>query len=82
VTNFQGMLARTTGENVNLVTTLIPNLGRVKADPVQIEQVILNLVVNARDAMPQGGQFTVETANVDLDASFTQRHASAVVPGP
>jgi len=57
-----------------LTTVLDPILGRVKIDPGQMEQVILDLAVNARDAMPQGGQLTLETANVELDESYTQMH--------
>lgn len=74
------MLPRLIGEDIKLITVGVPDLGRVKADPGQIEQVILNLVVNARDAMPKGGKLTIETANVVLDESYTRSHA-AVVPG-
>jgi two-component system, cell cycle sensor histidine kinase and response regulator CckA len=63
-----------------LTTVLPPGLDRVKVDPGQIEQVIMNLVVNARDAMPHGGRITIETANVDLDESYGQSH-DQVKPG-
>ena len=80
VTNVDKMLRRLIGENIELTTVLAPELGRVKADPGQIEQVILNLAVNARDAMPQGGQLTLETANVELNEGDTRTRVS-VLPG-
>jgi PAS domain S-box-containing protein len=64
ITSMQKMLRRLIGENIQLVTELDPNLGHVKADPGQLEQVIMNLCVNARDAMPSGGTLTIATANV------------------
>ncbi len=67
VTSTTQLLYRLIGEDVELVTHLAPGLGLVKADPGQIDQVIVNLVVNARDAMPHGGTLTIETANVYLD---------------
>ena len=71
------MLKPLIGETIELETSLDPLLGRVKADPSQIEQIILNLAVNARDAMPQGGRLTIETGNVDLDSAFVEAHPGA-----
>jgi len=80
VAEMDKMLRRLIGEHIALVAVLAPDLGRVRADPNQIEQVIVNLAVNARDAMPDGGKLTVETANVDLDDAFAQAHLGSV-PG-
>ena len=78
--NLDKMLRRAIGEDIELVSILADDLGRVKADPGQIEQVIMNLVVNARDAMPSGGKLTIETANVQLDELYAHRCIGAA-PG-
>ena len=80
VTNMREMLARLVGEAVQLVIIPAPGLGRVKVDPAQIEQITVNLCSNARDAMPNGGQLTIETANVELDERYCQTHSWAT-PG-
>jgi two-component system, cell cycle sensor histidine kinase and response regulator CckA len=80
VTNFESMLRRVIGEDVTLRTVLSPGLGCVKVDAGQMEQVIMNLVVNARDAMPNGGTLTIETANVELDEAFVLKH-KPMAPG-
>jgi len=80
VSNMDKLLHRLLGEDIDLFTVLEHGLGRVKADPGQIEQVIMNLAVNARDTMTQGGKLTVETTNVDLDENYARDHVS-VKPG-
>ncbi|MBU0515394.1 MAG: response regulator [Proteobacteria bacterium] len=79
--DLEKMLRRLIGEDIDLVTHYKPDLGTVMADPGQIEQVVMNLVVNARDAMPAGGKLTIETLNVDLDESYSREHADTK-PGP
>jgi signal transduction histidine kinase len=74
------MLQRVIGEDSHLVTVLREGVGRVRADPGQIQQVLMNLCVNARDAMPEGGTLTVETANVDLSADYARKHLGVTRP--
>ena len=75
-----GMLPRLIGEDIELAFIPGKDLGKVKADPIQIEQIVMNLAANARDAMPGGGALTIETATVRVDESYVQRHA-IVPPG-
>jgi PAS domain S-box-containing protein len=80
VSKITDMLVRLVGEDIEIRTSLPPNLGKVRADPSQIEQILMNLVVNAREAMPNGGNITIETQNVDLDEAYAGSHSS-VLPG-
>jgi signal transduction histidine kinase len=75
------MLRRLIGEDVELTVLAEPGLGKVKVDPSQIEQIIMNLAVNSRDAMSQGGKLTIETANMELDTRYAAEHVGAI-PGP
>lgn len=80
VSELEKLLRRLIGEDIGLRAVLDPDLGSVKADPGQIEQIIMNLAVNARDAMPKGGKLTIETRNVSLDEEYARNHI-AVTPG-
>jgi CheY-like chemotaxis protein len=75
------MLRPLLGEDVELVTAADPKLWRVRIDPGQFEQVLVNLAINARDAMPEGGRLLIETGNIELDPDFARQHAT-VQPGP
>jgi len=81
VASVDRMIARIVGEDIELASVAANNLGRVLADRNNVEQVIMNLVVNARDAMPVGGKLTIETGNVELDAEYAREHPGAT-PGP
>jgi PAS domain S-box-containing protein len=81
VSDMEKMLRRLIGEDVELTTELDPKLGKVRADQGQIEQVIMNLAVNARDAMPEGGKLSIETSNVEMDEVLVRRYAYPVQPG-
>ncbi len=81
VSEMEKMLPRLIGEDIELNLFLDPAIGQVKADPGQIEQVVMNLAVNARDAMPDGGKLTIQTANAELDAVFTREHPGFIA-GP
>lgn len=80
VTDMNKMLQRLIGEDIRLTAKLDPALKRIRADPGQVEQVLVNLVVNARDAMLQGGKLTIETATVELDSDYAGKHIG-FVPG-
>jgi CheY-like chemotaxis protein len=75
------MLGRLIGDDVVLTSSLSHGLGTIKADPSQIEQVLMNLAVNARDAMPQGGKITIRTANIEIDQAYSRQHPY-LKPGP
>jgi len=80
VRQLEKLLRRLLSEDCVLITALAPELHKVKVDPASIEQVLVNLAVNSRDAMGEGGQLTIETANVELDAIYAETHAT-VIPG-
>src|ERR1019366_545784 len=73
VVGMESLLRRVLGEDIDLDVVLIPGVGHVKVDPGQIEQVITNLAVNARDAMPQGGRLTIETQSVTVDEDYARQ---------
>ncbi len=81
LTEIHRMLRRIIREDIALNLALAPDIGVVKTDPVQIQQILLNLAMNGQDAMPDGGTLTIETANVDIDASYARSHRD-VQPGP
>jgi PAS domain S-box-containing protein len=81
VAGMESLLRRLLGEDIDLVIVPTPGLGSVKADLGQIEQVISNLAVNARDAMPHGGRLTIETQNVTIDANYARQHGVTMPPG-
>jgi signal transduction histidine kinase/CheY-like chemotaxis protein len=78
--NLTKMLTRTIGDDIEMVMMLDPSVGNIKADPGQIEQIVMNLVINARDAMPNGGTITIETQEIELDEEYTRSHVE-VAPG-
>jgi signal transduction histidine kinase len=81
VSTIENMLSRLIGDDVELKVTLDPALEAIKADPNQLEQVLMNLAVNSRDAMPQGGVLRIETSNTYIDAHYALHHRN-VLPGP
>src|SRR5205085_6398334 len=80
VTELGKMLPQLIGEDIELVIAPGEQLSKIKADPVQLQQIIMNLAANARDAMPDGGEFVIQTSNVQLDDSYIESH-SMVTPG-
>ena len=78
--DLEKMLRRIIGEEIKLITSFADDLGRIKADPGEIEQVVINLAVNAKDAMPHGGTLTIATANVEIDEQYAQTHLGTL-PG-
>ncbi len=81
IRDLEDILRRLIGEQIQTVVVLDPHVGHVLGDPVQLEQVVMNLALNARDAMPEGGILTIETGNVDLDEDYVRLHPGST-PGP
>ncbi len=81
ILNIQKMLSRVIGEDIELTIHRQENLGNIMADPIQVEQIVLNLSVNARDAMPRGGRLAIKTANVSLDESYCKENNISLTPG-
>ena len=77
VHHMEKMLDRLIGDDVQLVSVLAPDLGKIKADPNQVEQMLMNLAINARDAMPKGGLIIIKTANVEIDETYAHQHPTA-----
>ncbi|MCB0212493.1 MAG: PAS domain S-box protein, partial [Anaerolineae bacterium] len=82
IAEFKKMLQRLIGEDIELQTLLAPTLAPIKADKGQLEQVLMNLAINSRDAMPTGGKLTIETANTFLDEAYVDKYAGDLAPGP
>jgi PAS domain S-box-containing protein len=80
VQSMDGLLRRLLGESIELSTLLGPEVGQVRADPGQLEQVLMNLAINARDAMPRGGKLTIGTANTEIDEMYAREHPT-ITPG-
>ncbi len=78
IADYLKMLGRLLGEDIEISTILNPNLEMINVDPGQMEQIIMNISINARDAMPYGGQLVIETANVKFDKNYVENHAGAV----
>ena len=76
VHRMEKMLDRLLGDNIQLASVLAPDLGKIRADPNQVEQMLMNLAINARDAMPKGGLIIVKTANVEIDEAYAHQHPS------
>ncbi len=82
IASMEKMLRRIIGEDIQITTFPAPELKTVRADKIQMQQVVMNLAVNARDAMPRGGKLTIETANVFLDNTYGRTHSVKLTPGP